>query len=47
MTRTKKILAALAITIAAAGIAATPAVADSHTPAVPMSDHHLPTPPQG
>ncbi|MFC7306254.1 hypothetical protein ACFQVC_18780 [Streptomyces monticola] len=48
MTHSKKILVTIAVALAAAGAAAAPAVAAQQpTGAVtPLSDHHLPAPPQ-
>ncbi|MEV0259577.1 hypothetical protein AB0H82_35695 [Streptomyces sp. NPDC050732] len=45
MTRTKKAFVTLAVAAAVAGGAASPALADSHLPASPQSDSHLPAPP--
>ncbi|QEU93693.1 hypothetical protein CP970_24755 [Streptomyces kanamyceticus] len=54
MTRTKRILTTLAIAAAAAGTAASPALADGHVPgppkggpAISAQDGHTPTTPMG
>lgn len=54
MTRTKRILVAFALATAAAGAAASPALAESHTPLAPKDgqavvtqDGHTPATPMG
>ncbi len=47
MTRSKKFLVALALAAAATGVAASPVLADSHTPSVTLGDSHTPSVPLG